>query len=274
MVDPPHENPKNRTPAQAYPFDELQKAAQQEIAPRRIRRYRAFLFQGYLIFAVVAFIVLAILASTSAYFPIDLTITRMLQANNQPWVALLMEWISWPGFFPQSAILTVLVAALVFFFGFHWEAVVSLAAASASLALNTAVKLIVHRPRPAADLVHVVDELNSFSYPSGHVMYYTVFFGFLCFLIYTLLKPSWRRSTLLFFSASLPILIAPSRIFLGEHWASDVLGGYLLGSICLLITIFFYRWGRGRLFRAPLVVSDEVANAELPEDGSPPPGTS
>jgi undecaprenyl-diphosphatase len=43
-------------------------------------------------------------------------------------------------------------------------------------------------------------------------------------------------------------LIGMSRIYLGEHWFSDVVGAYLLGSIALVIMIFFYRWGKTRYF--------------------------
>jgi len=38
------------------------------------------------------------------------------------------------------------------------------------------------------------------------------------------------------------VLIGPSRVFLGAHWASDVVGGYLIGTIWLILLILAYRW--------------------------------
>jgi undecaprenyl-diphosphatase len=43
-------------------------------------------------------------------------------------------------------------------------------------------------------------------------------------------------------------LVGLSRIYLGEHWASDVLGAYLLGSLSLAATVALYRWGKTRFF--------------------------
>jgi undecaprenyl-diphosphatase len=43
-------------------------------------------------------------------------------------------------------------------------------------------------------------------------------------------------------------LIGMSRIYLGQHWASDVLGAYLLGTLTLVVNIWFYRWGKKRFF--------------------------
>jgi undecaprenyl-diphosphatase len=79
-------------------------------------------------------------------------------------------------------------------------------------------------------------------------MFYIVFFGFIGFLAYSLLKPSLTRSLLLLFFGSLIALVGISRVYLGEHWASDVLGSYLLGSVTLVAIIQFYLWGKTRFF--------------------------
>jgi undecaprenyl-diphosphatase len=119
--------------------------------------------------------------------------------------------------------------------------------------LGSLIKLAVHRPRPAPDLVHVIQQLQDASFPSGHVLFYTVFFGFLIFLAYTLLKPSWLRTGLCGVLGALVALVGLSRIYVGDHWASDVAGAYLLGSLWLVLTIAVYRWGKPRFFvRQPL----------------------
>ena len=90
-------------------------------------------------------------------------------------------------------------------------------------------------------------------------MFYLGFFGFIVFLAFSLLKPSVKRTLILVLFGSLIVLIGISRIYLGQHWASDVLGAYLLGSLTLIAAIFFYRWGKTRFF-----VHQPVA-AEKPE---------
>jgi undecaprenyl-diphosphatase len=94
----------------------------------------------------------------------------------------------------------------------------------------------------------VIEVLTSYSFPSGHVMFYTGFFGFIWFLAFTLLKPSLTRNLLLIFFGSLVLLVGASRIYRGEHWASDVLGAYLLASLTLVVIIQIYRWGKNRFF--------------------------
>jgi membrane-associated phospholipid phosphatase len=88
-------------------------------------------------------------------------------------------------------------------------------------------------------------------------MFYLGFFGFIGFLAFSLLKPSFKRSLILALIGSLVLLIGISRIYLGEHWASDVLGSYLLGSLTLVATIQVYLWGKTRFF-----VHQPVAAAE------------
>ncbi len=234
------------------PLEDVQKAAHEvartETAPRRVRSRRTLIFQVYLLVALAGFSALAILATSSAYLPLDITVTRTLQDVRNPLAYDLMYAISWPGFFPQAALIPVIAVILLYLFGFHWESAMALIIVAAEGTLNQIVKIVIHRPRPTANLVHVFSQLSSFSFPSGHVMFYSAFFGFLFFLVFTLLKHSLQRTLLLILLGTLVVLIGFSRIYLGEHWASDVLAGYFLGSIVLSGGIIVYRWGKERFF--------------------------
>jgi membrane-associated phospholipid phosphatase len=225
----------------------------QEIAPKPTRRWRARIFQGYLVVATVAFGILVVSASLFNYFPIDLSITRGVQSISAPWFYSVMWAVSFPGYAPQTWIIVVAIVLALFAIGLRWEAIPALFAATGATGLGSLIKLVVHRPRPGADLVHVYQQLTDSSFPSGHVLMYTAFFGFLMFLVYTLLKPSFARAALLIILGALVGLVGLSRIYLGNHWASDVVGAYLLGSLWLTVSIALYQWGKTRFFvRQPL----------------------
>jgi membrane-associated phospholipid phosphatase len=226
----------------------IQKTGEQEVAPAPRREYRTRAFQVALFAAMAAFGVLTFMVKSTPFFPLDLQITKALQSIDSPLFASAMNLISWPGFLPQSAIIPVLVALLIYSFGLQWEAVTTLVAAFLPPLINVAVKDWIRRPRPTVDLVHVFRILNSYSFPSGHVMFYISFFGFLWFLVFVLLKPSFKR-TLLLIIFGIPIaLVGISRIYLGQHWASDVLGAALLGGLTLVFILQLYRWGKTRFF--------------------------
>jgi membrane-associated phospholipid phosphatase len=238
-----------------------QETVNQAIAPKRTRNYRALAFQGYVIAAAVAFGVLFALVWNVPYFTIDLTVTRAIQTISWPWFAVFMEIISFPGIAPYSFALVLLIIVVLFAVGLRWESVSSLIAGAGGSIADTVAKAIVHRARPAADIVHVVQTVSGYSFPSGHVVFYTAFFGFLIFLAYSLLKERvvWR-STLIFVFSFLVATIGISRIYLGAHWFSDVLGAYLLGSLWLALTIYVYRWGKPRFFtRQPAAPEPQTA---------------
>ena len=229
-------------------------AAAEQIASKPTRRWRARVFQAYLVVATAGFGILVVLASMFSYFSVDLSITRAVQAINIAWFASFMWSVSIIGYAPQMVVLVAAVIVLLFVIGLRWEAVTALAAAIGSTGLGQLIKILVHRPRPGADLVNILQQLdNSYSFPSGHVLTYTAFFGFLFFLSYTLLKPSFARTVLLAILGALVALIGLSRIYVGDHWASDVIGAYLLGSLWLILSVSIYQWGKTRFFvRQPL----------------------
>jgi membrane-associated phospholipid phosphatase len=242
--------------------DAAQQAAKKEVTSTPKREYRTLLFQVSLFAAIGAFAVLTFMVKTIPSFPIDLEIARALQSLNSPIFAALMNLISWPGFSPQSFIISALIVVVIYTLGLQWEAITALVAALLPPLVNVLVKDWIRRPRPTIDLVQVFGVLNSYSFPSGHVMFYVGFFGFLWFLVYTLLKRSWRRTLLLIFLGSLIALVGISRIYLGQHWPSDVLGAYLLGGLTLVAILQFYRWGKKRFFVHQPVAAEQPKPAQ------------
>ncbi len=236
------------------PVQKVQEAAQQAAkaattsAPKR--RYRSIVFQGALIAVSSAFAFLTLFAKSTPFFPLDLQITRSIQLINAPGFGQIMNLISWPGFPPQSFVIPVMVVAFLYSLGLRWEAVAALLVAVTSSGIDTLVKDLIQRPRPTINLVHVFRILDSYSFPSGHVVFYVAFFGFTLFLAYALLKESVTRTIVILVSGVLILLVGISRIYQGEHWASDVAGAYLLGSLILVANIAFYRWGKTRFFVA------------------------
>jgi undecaprenyl-diphosphatase len=233
-------------PAHGAP-EKIQRTVEAAVAPPRARRRRAARFEFVLLAASAAFVALAFAAHHSPYFQIDLAITRALQSYHGSAFAGLMRAVSWPGYWPQALLPGTVAVGLLFLVGLRWEAV-SAVFSTGGLILGLVVKLLVYRPRPSEELVHVARRLSSYSFPSGHVIETTAFCGFLAFLAFTLLKPSaWRTG--LVGALCVPVaLMGMSRVFLGEHWFSDVVGGYVLGGLWLVLTLRVYRWGKPRFF--------------------------
>jgi len=256
----PVQSVKPAKPAKPAPTEKPQNAAVEAVKDKTsspvVRRRKTRLFQLSVGIMLAAFAVLTFLVITIPSFSIDLKIAVGLQSINSPVFSGLMTFISWVGFSPQSFISSAVIIVALFVLGYRWESAASLVISVVVPLLNLLIKTLVHRTRPGVDLIHVVSVLNDYSFPSGHVMMYTGFFGFVCFLTYTLLKPSWIRTLLLVIFGSHVVLVGISRIYLGQHWASDVLGAYLLGGFCLIVGIHFYRWGKTRFFVHQPVASE------------------
>ena len=135
-------------PVVATPVEAVKVAAAEQISPKPTRRWRARVFQAYLVLATVSFGILVVLASMTNYFSIDLSITRAVQSINVSWFAGLMSFISIIGYIPQMLIVVGVIALLLFVVGLRWEAIMALAASGGSSALSSLIKIVVHRPRP------------------------------------------------------------------------------------------------------------------------------
>jgi membrane-associated phospholipid phosphatase len=202
----------------------------------------------FILAALIAFLILAYFARIYPYFKLDIQITLWLQSYKMSWLQQIMTGVSWLGFFPQAALVVIAVSLLLYFRGLVWEAILALLIPVGAESLDFIAKLVIHRPRESANLVHVAQLLPSYSFPSGHVMFFSGFFGYLCCLSYLSLKPGFLRFSLMAGFAGLIGLVGVSRVYLGAHWPSDVVGGYLASSALLVAMIQFYRMGQSRHF--------------------------
>ena len=100
--------------------------------------------------------------------------------------------------------------------------------------LNQILKRILQRPRPTE--YRIVEE-TGYSFPSGHSMVSMAFYGYLIYLIYKYVKNKYLKWTLITLLSFLIVSIGISRIYLGVHYTSDVIGGFLISISYLIIYI-------------------------------------
>lgn len=101
-------------------------------------------------------------------------------------------------------------------------------------ALNQLLKNILQRPRPTE--YRIIEE-TGYSFPSGHSMISMAFYGYLVYLIYKYVKNKYVKWTSMVLLSLLICSIGISRIYLGVHYTSDVLGGFLISISYLVIYI-------------------------------------
>lgn len=100
--------------------------------------------------------------------------------------------------------------------------------------LNNIIKIVIRRPRPLN--INIIVE-KGFSFPSGHSMVSAAFYGFLIYIIHDNIKEKYLRYILYTSILILILLIGFSRIYLGVHYTSDVLAGFLISISYLIIYI-------------------------------------
>ncbi|MGI5836168.1 MAG: phosphatase PAP2 family protein [Chloroflexota bacterium] len=154
--------------------------------------------------------------------------------------ALIMRGVSELGRPFSGAVMIASAAALLLLWRRRLEALFVLATFTGP-AISFLLKAVTHRTRPSPGFEDgILSSINRYSFPSGHVVFFEVFFGFLAYLAYNNLKGAVRWFSVAF-SSLLIILVGPSRVFLGAHWASDVAAGYVIGAVWLFLLIFAFR---------------------------------
>lgn len=145
-----------------------------------------------------------------------------------------------------ASALTVLVVALLLFWGRRRDALLLGTVVGGAALLGALVKVFVHRPRPDAALA-LIKTPASFSFPSGHALYSMAFWGTVVFVVLRSRLRPWVKVVAVSGAALMISMTALSRVYLGVHWMSDVYASWLLGlawlSACAGAYLIWLRYG-------------------------------
>ena len=193
----------------------------------------------FLIF-VSGFVVLIFLVLNGRTEAFDSNVIEQIQAVSSPTLTWFMIFISFFGDSLYPIVLFLAFALLLIFKGYKKESYFSFLIWLGPL-LSWISKTLVARPRPQEYLASGYSLPDDFGFPSGHAVFYVVFFGLVAFYAIALTGlPSALRKILSVISIASVSLVGLSRIYLGVHWPTDVLAGYLLGLLILELLIIAY----------------------------------
>jgi len=178
---------------------------------------------------------LSYLAHQSNSLPSDISISLWLQETVPSLVAPIMEAVSFLGKYIPAGITVALVAVVLLLFRRRLEAIFVVILPAAAWGVNTLLKLLVDRPRPGDDPLG-----GGNSFPSGHTTYAAVLGGFIFYLAPRLLKYPVAARAVQFLVVVFVLLTGLSRVYLGAHQPSDILGSLLLGGLLLAPAFAIY----------------------------------
>ncbi len=176
--------------------------------------------------------VLSICAHWEPRFPGDLWLTHLVQSIDSRALDPIMEWASFLTGDWRAMVLVVAASIVVWRCLGRWEAVLVLMTWLSS-PIESGLKLMVARPRPTPDLVRIFQDEPGNGFPSGHAFLAIVFWGLLAYLVLARVRSRGLRVLASAGSIVIVLLIGVSRVYLGAHWPSDVLGGYIFGALFL-----------------------------------------
>jgi membrane-associated phospholipid phosphatase len=168
--------------------------------------------------------------------PSDRVVNGWFAGIDQPSIHSLMQAVSSLGDTIPAVIMVSLVVIVLLFYRMRLEALFVVVLPSLTALLTWLVKVLVDRPRPGDELVGN----SGLSFPSGHVSHIVVFLIFIFYLLPGLIKRRVIVIALRIMIVIFILLMMLSRIYLGEHWPSDVLGSIILSGLILTPAIGLY----------------------------------
>lgn len=189
--------------------------------------------------SLIGFSCMAILISRQKIVSFDSTVISFIQGLESPLLTDIMKFFTFIGSTVSVAVLTMI--ALFFLYivlGHRSELILLTASILGSNLLFITLKLFFQRARP--DLYRLI-EVSGYSFPSGHATNACTLYGILAFLLWRHIPTRLGRTVLIISSIMMILTVGISRIYLGVHYPSDIIGGYCISAFWLTMLIWFYQ---------------------------------
>ncbi|MGG0657706.1 phosphatase PAP2 family protein [Rummeliibacillus pycnus] len=204
-------------------------------------KLKGYLLSAFLValFSLIGFSSIAILISDHKIVRFDQTIISFIQGLESPMLTIVMKFFTYLGSFPIVMVLFIVVSYYLYIVVKHRaEFLLFGTVIIGTVILNQILKLLFHRARPD---FHRLIEAGGYSFPSGHAMSAFSFYGIVAFLLWRHIPTRLGRTVLVLISAIFILMIGISRIYLGVHYPSDIVGGYFASGLWLTIAIWFFQ---------------------------------
>lgn len=212
-----------------------------------------YLSSGFMISIMwlIGFSYIAILMNGQKLIQFDQVLISSIQGLESPALTLVMKFFTFIGSFPPVFVISLFTALFLYFVLKHrMELILFVSVVIGTPIINQILKHFFHRARP--DL-HRLIEVSGYSFPSGHAMNAFAVYGIIAFLLWYHISSRLGRTILALISSGFIIIIGASRIYLGVHYPSDIIGGYFASGFWLSCTIwFFQKYKENRSQRKPL----------------------
>lgn len=186
---------------------------------------------------VVLFSYLATAISQNKISHFDEPIISVVQAVEEPWLTTLAKLLATIGSGSVVVSIALILAVLLYFLRRREQALLVLVVILGSGALNQILKIVFRRERPD---IHRIMEIGGFSFPSGHAMLAMSLYGILAYILWRNVKTAASRVLLVSAAVVMILAIGTSRIYLGVHYPSDIVGGISISAVWLIISTTFY----------------------------------
>lgn len=189
--------------------------------------------------SLIGFGFIALLVSSHEMVQFDQKWISFIQGMETPLLTAVMKLFTFIGSMPFIVVLSFLVLFFLYkVFKQRSELILFIVVLLGANVLFLSLKWFFHRARPD---FHRFIEVRGYSFPSGHATNAITLYGLLAFLLWRHIPAKWGRTIVVLISVLMVITIGTSRIYLGVHYPTDIISGYLVGGFWLAAAIYFYQ---------------------------------
>ena len=207
--------------------------------------HMALILFGTLLFAIP----LSILSAGSNVLRPDVRMTNEVQQVDVAGTSVAVDLMNLLGQGPILIAIGALAAAVLLLANRRKDAFFAIVPVTAAQIANIILKLVFSSPRPSGEFVTVADSSSGFGFPSGHTMTTVVLVGSLAYVLARQSDCRWRRAGTALFVLVIALAMGFSRVYVGAHWPSDILGAYLWGTAFTVLVVISYQMNQPPLLR-------------------------